>query len=139
MREIKFSAYVIGSKLFGYHGMADSRFAGVDGQEVMIDVRGISFYNGKVDYVTDQEGNEYAFADGSLKAIRQYTGLKDKNGVEIYENDLIRSKHGQKGRVYWSDADLSYLVDWMHEGYTSYLSRCRNGEVVGNIYEEAKE
>jgi uncharacterized phage protein (TIGR01671 family) len=72
---------------------------------------------------------------------RQFTGLRDKNGKEIYEGDIIRAKNGvQIGTVIWVESDCKYVVRWTKDNptkmvYDSNMSSAQWCEVIGNIYE----
>ncbi|UXR50994.1 YopX family protein [Staphylococcus simulans] len=67
--------------------------------------------------------------------LMQYTGLKDKNGKEIYESDIVRNLYGELYVVEWLDGSF-VLTEFYNGGYDHYIiDSSTEYEVLGNIYE----
>ena len=89
--------------------------------------------------VTYKNGN-VAKEDMKEYELMQSTGLKDKNGKEIFEGDIVDYK-GRKAVVKWHGSYASFIyrfVDELQERVSEWhplFLAYYHFEVIGNIYE----
>jgi uncharacterized phage protein (TIGR01671 family) len=132
MREIKFRAWLKGNEDFDEEDDFKGAMVGYTGEHCDAK-RQVGFV---MDCDSDMDLDDYIWM--------QFTGLKDKNGKDIYESDIVFAELVRRDETVKENIVVTYNPNYGFQPfhscygcgsgmlYSSYFVEC---EVVGNIYE----
>lgn len=84
-------------------------------------------------YITEFEAVQSGFDNWKWM---QFTGLKDKNGKEISEGDIIKSDYGFTYKVIWSTGSFKLRGTGRTKSTSTWsINHVDSLSIIGNIYE----
>lgn len=139
MREIKFKAFLKLTK-------------------EIVNVERIDFKNNQISFYKNNDDAYLYVCDFKNIELIQFTGLYDKNGKEICENDIVKAKYIEKrdfnGVKYDNKMEFTELVVWKDQAFQLEIDNCgikmyrhlnfyedlnniklKEIEVIGNIFD----
>ncbi len=105
----------------------------------MMSIKNMWFQDGSVEELelNDAVMNDYITVYPDEIELMQSTGIKDKNGKEIFEGDILGTKDGLLNGVVEYREDLGMFVNSLirYNNFERLCNVANDREIIGNIHE----
>lgn len=91
--------------------------------------------------IKDWSTEDFHDFDVEMDSVGQFTGLRDKNGKQIFEGDVIRCRKGEKRNnpnEPFVDDYVTYVIEYengVFSGVSMWALSLSSVEVIGNIHD----